>query len=723
MKPRKPLFLDIEQCVDHIVGMFGKDIRMGMPLGLGKAVPLVNALYQRVKQNPELRLTLYTALSLEKPNWSSDLERRLLEPIVDREWTGVPDLDYMRDLRSGGLPPNVTVHELFCRAGAYRKDARMQQDYMSVNYTHTHRDVAAMGENCFCHMIAKQETDTGTRYSCSCNADTSLEALHEFTRLSAQGHKRLTIGMVNTQLPFMYGDAEVSADLYDVIIDDPQHHHPLFGAPRPAINPSDYMIGLNISTLIKDGGTLQIGIGALGDAIAYALDLRQNHNATYQALVADSGLPVRNGDLIDAIGGTAPFQQGLYGSTEMLVDGFLQLYRSGVMKRKVYHNIAIQRLINEGALQETIPADILQQMIDREVLHPYLTRKDFEGLQRFGVFRDTIAYDNGYLVDGDRRYSANLADGANLAAVSAHCLGDRLKNGVLLTGAFFIGPKDFYETLRRMPEAERRQFEMTGVNVANHLYGDEVLRSLERKDGRFCNTGMKATLLGAIVSDALEDGTVISGVGGQYNFVSMAHALPDGRLLMMIKSTRSERGKTLSNIVYKYGHVTIPRHLRDIVVTEYGIADIRGKSDQQIIKAMLNITDSRFQEELLAEAKKYQKIPEDYQIPEAYRHNTPQRLAGLLKKYQQQGLFPAFPFGTIFSDTELTIAHALKVLKAKSSGPEAAEIPAIMKALPEETPADLQPFIERMGLSHPTTAEEEQSRQLLLTAFRLAGYF
>jgi acyl-CoA hydrolase len=59
----------------------------------------------------------------------------------------------------------------------------------------------------------------------------------------------------------------------------------------------------------------------------------------------------------------------------------------------------------------------------------------------------------------------------------------------------------------------------------------------------------------------------------------------------------------VSNIVWNYGHMTIPRILRDIVVTEYGIANLRSKSDKDIIAALLNVADSRFQAELLAKAK------------------------------------------------------------------------------------------------------------------------
>ncbi len=104
--------------------------------------------------------------------------------------------------------------------------------------------------------------------------------------------------------------------------------------------------------------------------------------------------------------------------------------------------------------------------------------------------------------------------------------------------------------------------------------------------------------------DGLDDGRIVSGVGGQYNFVSQAFALPDARSVIALRATREKDGETLSNVVFSYGHQTIPRHLRDIVVTEYGIADLRGKPDAEVVAAMLDITDSRFQAELLARAKK-----------------------------------------------------------------------------------------------------------------------
>ena len=72
----------------------------------------------------------------------------------------------------------------------------------------------------------------------------------------------------------MYGDTSVDASMDDLILDDPSYDFPLFSVPKAAVSAADHMIGLNVSTLIKDNGTLQIGIGSMGDAIAAGLILR-----------------------------------------------------------------------------------------------------------------------------------------------------------------------------------------------------------------------------------------------------------------------------------------------------------------------------------------------------------------------------------------------------------------------------------------------------------------
>jgi hypothetical protein len=76
----------------------------------------------------------------------------------------------------------------------------------------------------------------------------------------------------------MYHDAMVPVSTFDMVIDNPAYDYTLFSTPEHVSGNEDYMIGLNVSTLIKDGGTLQIGIGSLGDAIAYSIILRHTQN-------------------------------------------------------------------------------------------------------------------------------------------------------------------------------------------------------------------------------------------------------------------------------------------------------------------------------------------------------------------------------------------------------------------------------------------------------------
>ena len=188
-------------------------------------------------------------------------------------------------------------------------------------------------------------------------------------------------------------------------------------------------------------------------------------------------------------------------------------------------------------------------------------------------------------------------------------------DGVVLHGAFFLGPKSFYRALREMAPDQIARIQMMPVSFTNELYGDEDAKRRARVDARFVNNAMMATLMGAAISDGLEDGQVVSGVGGQYNFVAQAFALQGARSLLTVEATRQAGAKAHSNIRWAYGHQTIPRHLRDVTVTEYGVADLRGKSDADVIAAMLAVADSRFQGELARQAKDAGKLPKNFEIP------------------------------------------------------------------------------------------------------------
>lgn len=711
------IYTDVEKCVDAIIAKVGKNIVFGMPLGLGKPNHLINALYKRAKVDSTINLRIMTALSLEVPKGASELERNFLEPFAKRVWGNYPALAYLADVNKNTLPPNVQVSEFFMKAGVYLNNAVEQQNYISSNYTHIARDMLENGVNVLAQIVAKKTINGETFFSLSCNPDVSPSIL-PMIRAHEQktGRKAAVIAEINNNLPFMYHDAMVSPSLFDMVVDNPEYDYTLFSTPNMTVEMSDYMIGMHVSTLIKDGGTLQIGIGSLGDAIAYSIILRDKQNEQYRSVVADLGIMAKSGELVRRIGGIDRFEQGLYGASEMFVNGFLELYKEGILRRKVYDNVVLQRLLNDGQITEQVSPAMLEALVVHQAVRIHINSADLAFLQKYGIFKSTITLANGVLHTPDGvEIPANLADDAAVKLITQHCLGDRLKGGILMHGGFFLGPKSFYEHLSGMSEEENKQICMTTVDNVNHLYGNQELKTLQRKDGRFVNTCLMVTLTGGVVSDGLEDGRVVSGVGGQYNFVSMAHALQDGRLIMMLQSHRIKDGEACSNIVWNYGHMTIPRILRDIIITEYGIANLRSKSDKEIIAELLNIADSRFQLELLQKAKDAGKMPQDYVIPERYRNNTPEALMAKFRAYQSRGLFPAFPFSTDFTEEELIIGKALKGLKAKMGhkvGTMAGGILNVIKG--GDIPPKAIPYLQRMKLEHPTTFKDKVIQSLLV---------
>ena len=699
-----------EASVDALIERLGKDIRIGLPLGLGKPTEFVNALYARAKSDPELHLTILTALSLEKPVPSSALEARFLNPFIERVFGDCPDLDYMLDLRANQLPPNVQVKEFFFKPGSNLNCTHAQRNYISTNYTFAARDVFNQGCNVAAQLICKRETAEGLRYSLSCNPDTGPELVE---LLKASGRPHMVVGQVNQNLPYMAHDAEVSPELFDVVIDAPRYSTKLFSTPKLGVTTPDYAIGLYASALIKDGGTLQVGIGALGDAIVHAVQWRHRDSSSYRAALSALGALDHYGPLIDEQGGTGAFEQGLYGATEMFVDGFMHLYKAGILKRAVYDFWALQQLINEGRCNpDALDASVLDALESLGVR--VIRTQDFEVLQRHGFFSAETRYDAGHLIAPDgERVIANVANPES-RRVMARCLGASLKNGIVLHGGFFLGPNDFYSALRELPDREREKICMTGVYKVNQLDHNPRLYKAQRQHARFINSGIMVTLSGAVMSDGLEDGRVVSGVGGQYNFVAMAHQLLTGRSILLIRAVRDKAGKTSapsSNVVFNYGHTTIPRHLRDIVITEYGIADLRSKTDNEIAKALLNIADSRFQPELLAQAKASGKIEADYQIPAAFCDNTPQTLAARLDGFKAQ--LPAFPLGTDLTPEEIKLGKALKAVKAAAASRSKLSL-AFAAWRFREVPASAQPYLERMGLTHPQTLQDKVVRMLLV---------
>ena len=438
------MFSDPDAIAEDIIRDVGTNLVVGLPLGLGKANHIVNALYRRAAADRSIRLTLFSALTLEKPRPSSLLERRFIAPVIDRLFGGYPDLDYAK--------------RAACRrAAAQRRGDRVllprrndgcivpfaQQHYISANYTHAASYLLARGLNVITQLVAKR-VEGGVDA-----LQPELQHRHH-ARPAARargGPRRVQAGRAgqlancrSCRAPAILRPIEFSA-----VLDSPATDFPLFAPPSEPVTDTKYAIGLHAA-----------GPGARRRHAAdrHRPGRRRAGAGPDRAPPRQCAIPGRHaaagtGAPPLPAAQTAPFEAGLYGVSEMLFEAFLGLIDAGILKREV--------------------------------------------------------------------------------------------DGVVLHGAFFLGPKSFYRALREMTPEQLARIQMMPVSFTNELYGDEAGKRRARVDARFVNNAMMATLLGAVVSDGLEDGQVVSGVGGQYNFVAQAFALQGARSILTLESTRSSR--------------------------------------------------------------------------------------------------------------------------------------------------------------------------------------
>ena len=607
---------DAEALAREIVGRVGPHIRLALPLGLGKAVTVANALTHLAEKDSAIRLDIFTALTLERPQPTSDLQRRFLEPAMDRLFGAYPTIRYAELLRQNALPPNIAVREFFFMAGNWLGNAAAQSAYITANYTLAFDYLLERQPNVIAQLMARQCGGL----SLSCNTDITVDLL----RARRAGDAAfLMVGEVNPELPFMGGTGAVVPEEVDLLLDDPDTAFELFSAVKRPISLADHAIGLHVARLVPDGGTLQLGIGQIGDAVASALLMRHREPEVAAAIWQDCPFP--QDKRFREIG---CFDNGLYVVTEMLVEGILELFDAGIVRREV--------------------------------------------------------------------------------------------DGACIHAGFFLDCRTFYRRLRDMPEADRARISMMPVSFTNQLYGDEDAKRAARRDARFVNSAMKVTALGAAISDATEKGETVSGVGGQYDFVAQAHALKTARSVIVLNATRTRKGKAGSNIVWDHPHETIPRHLRDVVVTEYGIADLRGKSDEDAILAMIAFADSRFQDGLLDRAKSSGKVRPDAELPPDSLTNTPQRLADWLSGPHRRGALVDFPFGTDFSGIEQRLLPALTLLNEISGSAPGMTRLAIKGITARPSEAESQ-CLERLALRNGGGVSARLTRWLVLGALRRSG--
>lgn len=159
--------------------------------------------------------------------------------------------------------------------------------------------------------------------------------------------------------------------------------------------------------------------------------------------------------------------------------------------------------------------------------------------------------------------------------------------------SFAMGSAEFYEWLNENPLIEALPCDVTNnpVNVAKN---DNMVA---------INSALSVDLLGQVAADTLS-GVQFSGVGGQVDFVRGANNSKGGRAIIALPATAA--GGKVSRICSTLAPgqaVTTSRYDVDYVVTEYGVAHLKWKTNRDRAEALINIAAPQFRDQLIAERK------------------------------------------------------------------------------------------------------------------------
>lgn len=168
-----------------------------------------------------------------------------------------------------------------------------------------------------------------------------------------------------------------------------------------------------------------------------------------------------------------------------------------------------------------------------------------------------------------------------------------VNNGRTVLGAAF-GSKILCDYINNNPSVEMHPIDY--VNNPIEIAKNDNMVSI--------NSCLQVDLLGQVVSDTIGL-SQFSAVGGQVDFVRGATMSKGGRSIIAMPSTA--RKGTLSRIVpiiTEGSAVTTPRNDVNYVVTEYGIAQLKGKTLKERTKELIRIAHPKFRPALVLEYKK-----------------------------------------------------------------------------------------------------------------------
>ncbi len=162
-----------------------------------------------------------------------------------------------------------------------------------------------------------------------------------------------------------------------------------------------------------------------------------------------------------------------------------------------------------------------------------------------------------------------------------------------VVATFMLGSQRLYDWANDNPMVEMRPADYTNDTAIIRRFSKMVA----------INSAIEVDLTGQVCADSI-GARMYSGVGGQMDFIRGAALADDGRAIICLPSTAA--GNTISRIVPYLqkgaGVVTTRAHV-ETIVTEWGVAEMHGRSIHERARQLISIADPRFRDELEHEAR------------------------------------------------------------------------------------------------------------------------
>ncbi|RHW75358.1 acetyl-CoA hydrolase/transferase family protein [Colwellia sp. RSH04] len=188
-----------------------------------------------------------------------------------------------------------------------------------------------------------------------------------------------------------------------------------------------------------------------------------------------------------------------------------------------------------------------------------------------------------------------FSDGV-LELIEAGAINNKLKKvhpGKIVTG-FAAGTQKLYDFVDDNPQVAFLDIEY--VNDTSIIRRNDNVAAI--------NSALQVDITGQVCADSIGT-SIYSGVGGQMDFIRAANLSKGGKAVIALPSTakRGELSRIVATLDSGAGVVTTRAHVH-YIVTEYGVANLRGKSLQERAQALIAIAHPDFRAELAEQAKK-----------------------------------------------------------------------------------------------------------------------